>query len=99
MYLRLTRYQLRPGKEREMVARAEALDAELTKTSALQMHTVRLGEDRYLTIALYPSREAAEVALRIARDIWEGLADLILMETMRVEAGEVIWSHRGSEPA
>jgi hypothetical protein len=97
MYLMVTRYKLKPGRELDLIARAKAIDDDLAQSCATSMHTVRLGDDRYMTIALYTNQNQAETALRIAKEIWSSLADLIHLETMQVEAGEVICTYGGSD--
>ena len=93
MYFRITNYRADPANHDALLAKIETMRDQIAAVPGL--HGVRsadLGGGRYITIAMYGSKEEADAAADAAKAIWGGLADLIDVDSLSVDQGEVIFS-------
>ncbi len=97
MHVRLSRYKMKPGKEEEFITKSNALGKDMAKTGAVAAYAANLGDDDYVTIAFYESEEAAEAAREPARRVWGQLSDVVDLDSMHVEAGNLTWLYSRSE--
>ena len=93
MYFRITHFQADPANHDALLAKIEELRGQIAAIPGL--HRVRsadLGGGRYITIAAYDSKEAADAAADSAKAVWGGLADHLDMDSLTIDQGEVIFS-------
>ena len=93
MYFRITNYRADPANHDALMAKIEQMRDQIAAVPGL--HGVRsadLGGGRYITIAMYGSKEEADAAADAAKAIWGALADLVDMDSLSVDQGEVIFS-------
>jgi hypothetical protein len=93
MYFRITNYRAEPANHDALMAKIEQMRDQISAIPGL--HGVRsadLGGGRYITIAMYGSKEEADAATDSAKAIWGGLADLLDMDSLSIDQGEVIFS-------
>ena len=75
-----------------MVAYADTQIEALKGISGLRgARTVRIAEDRSITIARYDSQEAAEAVSERVAAIWAGFADWLTAAPL-IDQGELVWS-------
>ncbi len=92
-HFRLTRLEFDPSKYDAMVAYADTQIEALKGISGLKaVRTVRIAEDRSITIARYDSKEAADAVVEQVGAVWAGFADFMTEEPL-TRQGEMVWSY------
>jgi hypothetical protein len=93
VYFRITNYRADPANHDALLAKIEEMRDQIAAIPGL--HGVRsadLGDGRYITIAMYGSKEEADAAADSAKAVWGGLADHLDMDSLTIDQGEVIFS-------
>ncbi len=76
MYARVTQYQIDPSREAEVVAKLDALSAQIKAVPGIvSAHSSWRSDDGHgVTIAIYESQAAAEAAADFVKGLWSELA-------------------------
>jgi len=91
-YYRLTSYTTKSGAEQAMVSLADQMRDQIRgMLTANSIEVVRIGENQYVTIAVYKDEASAEKGARTARAIYAQMGDIIDMESMEISTGPLIW--------
>ena len=93
MYFRITNYRADPANHDALLGKFEEIRDQIAAVPGLQgVRGADLGGGRYITIAMYGSKDEADGAADAAKAIWGALADLVDMDSLSVDQGEVIFS-------
>ncbi|GBF25429.1 hypothetical protein MnTg02_00460 [bacterium MnTg02] len=92
MYYRMSTYQGRTGSQHALIAKADALRAQMKALPGVRsIQMIDMGGDHYLTLAAYDSAEDAASAAESVKTLYAELADLIDLDTLKFEGGNVVW--------
>ena len=92
MYYRISTYQGRTGSFDELIAKADALRQQMKALPGVRaIQIIDMGGDHYMTLAAYDNAEQAASAAGSVKALYAELADLIDLDTLKFEGGNVAW--------
>lgn len=92
MYYRISTYQSRAGSLDALIAKADALREQMKALPGVRsIQMIDMGGDHYMTLAAYDNAEEAASAAESVKALYAELADLIDLDTLKFEGGNVAW--------
>ena len=92
MYYRISTYQGRTGSLHALIAKADALREQMKALPGVRsIQIIDMGGDHYMTLAAYDNAEQAASTAESVKNLYAELADLIDLDTLKFEGGNVAW--------